>query len=352
MNFSNLTAEQQKNNKKSTEKTSEKINETKLIEHDDKCYNIDKYYTKTSEIAIPIINRIKDEISNIERMLYAAPSFLSTIKAMVPDDVYQAVLSGEQKRKLATGTLELMTKKDGTLIANLINPKTKKIVSKVNLEKIKISPEYNQAMVNYSTQVQLAQIAEEIKYVQLAIEEVRQGQENDRLAIAYSCKQKLFQAMAINNPNTRMLALMNLVASAEDSRNALMLSQNVNIQFIKTQPEKFFSKLFNGAKDEEISIRMNEIRENLNALNMVSLIETIAYQEMGEENAAKLSLQYYGEYINKTYLTTPHLIQRLDNIDPSPKQYWSKTLPNIFKKVNSLTSNIDAKLLKEKDDED
>ena len=52
-------------------------------------------------------------------------------------------------------------------------------------------------MTSYASQMQMAQIAEQIQVVQLAIEEVRQGQEYDRLAMAYSCQQKLLQAMKI-----------------------------------------------------------------------------------------------------------------------------------------------------------
>ena len=52
-------------------------------------------------------------------------------------------------------------------------------------------------MTDYFTQMQMAQIAEEIQYVQIAVEEVCKGQENDRLAMAHSYKQKLLQAMAI-----------------------------------------------------------------------------------------------------------------------------------------------------------
>ena len=92
-----------------------------------------------------------------------------------------------------------MTKKDGSLMANLINPETKKIVSTVSLGKVKLSPELSQAMTNYATQMQMAQIAEQIQFVQVAVEEVRQGQEYDRLATAYSCQQKLIQAAAIQN---------------------------------------------------------------------------------------------------------------------------------------------------------
>lgn len=36
--------------------------------------------------------------------------------------------------RLADGALKLMTKKDGTLMANLVNPETNKIVSTVSLQ--------------------------------------------------------------------------------------------------------------------------------------------------------------------------------------------------------------------------
>lgn len=40
---------------------------------------------------------------------------------------------------------------------------------------------------------------------------------------------------------------------------------------------------------------MNEIRESLSAVNMVSLAEAMAYQEMDENAAARRSLQYYAD---------------------------------------------------------
>lgn len=81
---------------------------------------------------------------------------------------------------------------------------------------------------------------------------------------------------------------------------------------------------------------MNEIRESLSAVNMVSLAEAIAYQEMGENAAAIQSLQYYAGYIEKSYLSTKGLVERLDLIDPSPENYWTNTLPDIKKKILAL----------------
>ena len=71
---------------------------------------------------------------------------------------------------------------------------------------------------------------------------------------------------------------------------------------------------------------------------------------MGEIEAARLSLQYYAEYIQKTYLDAKGFVERLDMIDSSPENYWSKTLPDINKHIQELPCNAEQRLLGEKED--
>lgn len=313
--------------------------------------DLTEYFSDMPEVARPLLKSAKEAFSKIEQMLYSAPALINLVKASIPEQTFQAILTDDQKQKIASGALKLMTKKDGSLMANLVNPETNKIVSTISLQSVNLSPAISQAMTSYSSQMQMAQIAEQIQVVQLAIEEVRQGQEYDRLAMAYSCQQKLLQAMEMKNPELKAMALLQIASDAEDSRNLLMQSQNVNLTFIKEQPESFFGKLLSGATPDKISQRMNEIRESLSAVNMVSLAEAMAYQEMGENAAARQSLQYYASYIEKAYLSTKGLVERLDLIDPAPENYWTKTLPDIRKKIQALPCVEEMQLL-EGDDED
>lgn len=313
--------------------------------------DLTEYFNDMPEVARPLLKGAKEVFSKIEQMLYSAPAFINLVKASIPEQTFQAILTDDQKAKIASGALRLMTKKDGSLMANLVNPETNKIVSTISLQSVNLSPAISQAMTSYASQMQMAQIAEQIQVVQLAIEEVRQGQEYDRLAMAYSCQQKLLQAMEIKNPELKAMALLQIASDAEDSRNLLMQSQNVNLVFIKEQPESFFGKLLSGATPDKISQRMNEIRESLSAVNMVSLAEAMAYQEMGENAAARQSLQYYASYIEKAYLSTKGLVERLDLIDPAPENYWTKALPYIRKKIQALPCVEEMQLL-EGDDED
>ena len=313
--------------------------------------DLTEYFNDMPGVARPLIKSAKETFSKIEHMLYSVPAFINLVKASVPEQAFQAILTDGQKAKLASGSLKLMTKKDGSLMANLVNTKTNRIVSTISLQKVNLSPALSQAMTSYASQMQMAQIVEQIQIVQLAIEEVRQGQEYDRLAMAYSCQQKLLQAMEIRNPKLKAMALLQITSDAEDSRNLLMQSQNANLSFIKDQPESFFGKLLSGATPEKIGQRMNEIRESLSVVNMVSLVEAMAYQEMGENAAARQSLQYYAGYIEKSYLSTKGLVERLDLIDPAPENYWTKTLPDIKNKIQAFPC-VEEVVLLEGDNDD
>ena len=174
-----------------------------------------EHFSQIPEVAQPLLSGARKTLKKIEEMLYTAPSFINAVKAAIPDVTLQAVLTDEQRQQIAKGALKLMTKKDGSLMATLVNPETNKIVKTIPLKEIKMAPEMTQAMTSLSTQMQMAQIAEQIQVVQLAVEEVRQGQEFDRLATAYSCQQKLLQAMEIKDPQLKQMALLQIAASAE-----------------------------------------------------------------------------------------------------------------------------------------
>ena len=281
---------------------------------------LSEHFKQVPEVAKPLLKEAKTAFLKIEKALYTAPAFINAVKAAIPDVTLQAVLTDEQKQQIAKGPLK----------------------------SVQMAPEMTQAMTSFSAQMQMAQIAEQIQAVQLAIEEVRIGQEYDRLATAYSCQQKLLQAMEIKNPELKAMVLMQLASAAEDSRNLLMLSQKTNVEFITSQPENFFQKILSGASTDKINGRMSEIRESLCAVNMVSFAEALAYQELGEHEAARKSLTYYSNFIEDTYLSVPELVERLDLIDPSPENYWSKTLPDISKKVQALPYVLEPKQIESK----
>ena len=312
-----------------------------IIVQEEYSNDLNEVFVNIPDIIKPLMENAKEVLDNIENMLYTLPGLIELLEARVPRTMLEAVLTDEQKKKIAEGAIQLMVKKDGSLLAKLIDTKNKKIIANVPLKEIQITPDIDEALTNYAMQMQMAQIAEQIQVIQQAVEEVRQGQENDRLAIAYSCQQKLLQAIKLRNPELKNYALMQIASDAEDSRNLLMLSQKVNVDFIKSQPESFWKKVFSGADLKKVDTRINEVRESLYAVNMVSLAEAMSYQQMGEMDAACQSLIYYSEYIHNTYLKDERLLERLDMLDPSPDNYWSKELPVVAERILVLTENVE-----------
>ena len=65
-------------------------------------------------------------------------------------------------------------------------------------------------------------------------------------------------------------------------------------------------KLLAGAAPDKIDSRVNEIRESLYAVNMMSLAEA-----MGEPETAKQSLEYCSAYVQFAYLSKPGLVKDL-----------------------------------------
>lgn len=288
------------------------------------------------DIARPLSLRLNTALKKAEKMLCSAPAFIKAVKATIPEEIFAAVLTDEQKQKVASGALKLMQKSDGSFLATLVNPSTGKAVANVPLQSIKLSPALNQAMTDLSTQMQIAQIVEQIELVQRAVADVRRGQENDRLATALSCQQKFLQAISFQNPELQSSALLRLAMDAEDSRNLLMQSQKENIKFIQGQPKTFWEKLLTGAPPKDIEQHMDEIRDSLYAINAVSMVEAMAYQEIGEPMAATQSLKYYGTHIQTVFLSEPDFVDRLDQLDASPSCYWSKDIPKIQQQIASL----------------
>ena len=101
--------------------------------------NVFEHFLRMPNISNFLIEDAQVNLNKIEEMLYSAPAVVDIIKSFVPNETFKIMLSAEQKSKLATGALKLMSKKDGTLMANLINPKTGKVVSTVSLEKVSFS---------------------------------------------------------------------------------------------------------------------------------------------------------------------------------------------------------------------
>ena len=277
--------------------------------------------------------RVFDEIHDT---LCSLPAFLEVVERLVPVEEWVAVFTDEQKKELAKGALKMMAKKDGDIIGVLVNPKTHEIVANVPLKQVERIKDINPAMNDFMVQMQLANLAQEMKEVHRVVSRIQQGLEFDRLASAYSNERKLKHARQIQSKELQTQALLMIAHSAEDSRSRLMLGMKEDIQFIMGQPENEFIKLFR-TNPKEINERMNEIRSRVVAINQDSMTEATAYWALGEKQAALNTIENYRMFLEDSELTQREVLNRLDVVDPNPENYWTKQFPIIQDTVHKIS---------------
>lgn len=277
--------------------------------------------------------RVFDQIHDT---LCALPAFLEVVERLVPVEEWVLVFTDEQKKELAKGALKLMAKKNGDIIAKVVDPKTHQIVANVPVKQVERIKDINPAMNDFMVQMQLANLAQEMKEVHRVVSRIQQGLEFDRLASAYSNERKLKYARQIQNKELQTQALLMIAHSAEDSRSRLMLGMKEDIQFIMGQPENEFIKLFT-INPTEINNRMNEIRSRVVAINQDSMTEATAYWALGEKQAALNTIENYRMFLEDSELTNGEVLNRLDVVDPNPENYWTKQFPIIQDTVHKIT---------------
>lgn len=277
--------------------------------------------------------RVFDQIHDT---LCALPAFLEVVERLVPVEEWVLVFTDEQRKELAKGALKMMAKKNGDIIAKVVDPKTHQIVANIPVKQVERIKDITPAMNDFMVQMQLANLAQEMKEVHRVVSRIQQGLEFDRLASAYSNERKLKYARQIQNKELQTQALLMIAHSAEDSRSRLMLGMKEDIQFIMGQPENEFIKLFT-INPTEINGRMNEIRSRVVAINQDSMTEATAYWALGEKQAALNTIENYRMFLEDSELTKVEVLNRLDVVDPNPENYWTKQFPTIQDTVHKIS---------------
>lgn len=304
-----------------------------------------EYLSADNEYRNFFAKKLSIDLDRIKSMLLTAPSFVAAVKASIPRSELRAILSPLQRKGLDNGSLKLFTTKDGKILAELWNPRTKQFAGHLELEKVQVTPNLANALTNFAMQMQMAQILEQLGEITQAMRDILRGQENDRLAEAYACRQNLLTALMITEPWLKYQALLHIAQSSEAARQKLMLSQKDTLDFIENQPEDLIGKILKGASPTKIEEAMDKLCVGLDAINSASITEAMTYLEMNEPEAAARSLTVYSEYLSNSY-ARPKMVELLDLNAGLPGSYWSEKLNGIKGNIISLPCSNTVDLLK------
>lgn len=299
--------------------------------------DIDGFFTNDSKIVNSVLRNAGRLLFNLEKYLYTAPAMINLVKASIPVSAYQAVFTSDQLNRLAQGSIKLMSDRNGRTLAKLVDAKTHRIISNVELKEVDFTPDISQALTGFALQMQIMMLSEKLDAIQETTKNIFQGQENDRLALAEACRDNLEEALAMNDETLRKTRLAAIANDINIGRQQLFKSQEQIISKILSFKGSFISNFFSlGGRTKTIDEEIGKLRTNLSATVGVSMVAGIAYEELNEMDSARISFQKLSDFMEATYLSRPGFVDKLDLLDPYPDNFWSTQLVPVINQINKL----------------
>jgi hypothetical protein len=242
------------------------------------------------------LNRLFSEAKNLERV---APAFFEVVKAAMPKTIKVANINEGMQQLIESGALKFIADKNGEILPSLYN-EAGKIAKQVRLTDLQLTPDLGRSVVDLQMQMQMAQVVREIREVQVGIANLHRGLQDDRLALAESAWQQLQQASQISDSRLREAKLMSILGTATDAKCQLFRAFASKKRFFDERENKNgIEKLLdvNAQKSGEDNAR--ETFTCLLAITRTVQIETTAYCILGEQNAARLSMKQFSDFIDR-----------------------------------------------------
>lgn len=230
------------------------------------------------------------------------PALAETISAMAKQEKYLvATMDNYVKDLIKKGVYMFSIDKNGDTLPTIRDAHG--IVKQVRLKDVNFSPDLYQSLNNLSTQAMMARLLMEIEYVGESIREIHHELQNDRLALADSSRDKLIQALKIQDSQLRQIAIINIINSATDAKRILMRSFTQGLSTLQKQSKKSEFQMMLDFKGSKMSQGKSlEAMQSLISITNVVQIECEGYAILGELDAAKVCLVQFKDFIEENRL--------------------------------------------------
>jgi len=256
---------------------------------------------------------------------------LSIIREFFAEKELIANLTPEIKSKIESGEWVLKHTSDGRISAMLRDGKNK-FTKPIDL--IEKTPDIAQNIHHAVTQAQLAQIVDQLKTLQTTVDNIKQGQYDDRFAMYYSAERQLENALLMENEERREIALLNILRTLEDARSTLMQSFLTEIDEIE-----------NCKKPKETDKRLKIMKQTCPLILKATHYEAGIYHYLGENQSAVNALNQGVLYLDKTFgrevgKTGLNVYEYLDSKSKPGYRYWENEAKPMFEKLYDLSERI------------
>ena len=230
---------------------------------------------------------------------------------------YVVNMSKETQDALEKGLIKLDRGKDGQLYAQLRDADShygKKLSISEELvgQGIDTLDAVN-ALQLKAIQEQLAEMAEAIDAIGQDVEEVLQGQQNDRLGLYYAGEALFLEAQSIQEPTFKAMLSSQALKSLSDASAQLSMQVQADVRYLVEGKYKERR----GKQAEEIASRMESINKSFEVIHRAALLKASVYYEAGELQAMLSVVSDYGRFLEEVIVPhAPRLAEfdRKDNL--------------------------------------
>lgn len=283
------------------------------------------------------LNIIFGRAENLSRV---APAFFEVLRAMIPETVKVANLNPEIQKMIDDGIYRFITDKGGEILPSIYG--SKGVVAQVRLKDLQLTPDLGRSIVDLQTQIALAQVISEIRDVQRGIANLHSELQDDRLALAESAWQQLQQAAQISDGRIREEKLLSISSSATDAKCILFKAFASEKRFFDERKDKnWFSKIVDKEAQNRGDEHSAEIFNSLLAITKTVQVETTVYCLLGEQNAARLSMKQFSDFISANALDDRDTLLALNSFSSSDQKNLIDNFSEIQRKITALPLDIE-----------
>lgn len=285
-------------------------------------------------------NNLSIIFGRAENLSRVAPAFFEVVKAALPKDIKVAEVNPAIQKLIDLGVYKFITDKSGEILPSIYGEKG--LVAQVRLKDVKLTDDLRRSITDLQTQIALAKVISEIHDVQKGIANLHNELQDDRLALAESAWQQLQQAVHISDARVREEKLLSILSSATDAKCILFKAFVCEKRFFEERKGKgWFSKLLDREVQNHGDEKSAEIFNTLLAITKTVQVETTVYCLLGEQNAARLSMNQFSDFIKANALDDRDTLLTLDSYGGTSQKSIIDNFMDIQQKIAALPSNIE-----------
>ncbi len=254
------------------------------------------------------------------------------------------------RKMIANGTFTLNVDSANQILPT-IRDASGKIVQQVRLkpEMLSGTGALSGLCSSVATHMAMAQLMEEMKDLQIAVQGIHAEIQQDRLSKYEAAREMFLQAQKMVDPDMREKVLLIAVQTASEARHALMRNLSLNLRQVRDASQKSASQMmFDSRRQRDIPTKAADAFNDLTYATAACQVESFAYISLGEKQAAADCLEGFLDYlINNRLDENDTLIMLHENLGRTQKnaellEQWIDVTDHMLTfKSETLLANTD-----------